>query len=230
MKLPAVRPVPKAYSLVVVLGARALQQVLPRWNSSPTFCLQLCSGRLRLPQARRTGPVRWGAELGDPRFREAGLARLYDGERVCPPRPIGRWRNARSGAQPEAAHGSREARDIPRIRETIGRRATQAPEQRVPQGFVVRRGIRCGLGGRYSAEGVIGSGSRAHGQQQPARFLTCTLFLRRAASSRAHDGYRAGAPGEDGHAARSSLKSGQGPSRLLRPGGVKEVRLSASSG
>ena len=167
VKLPAVRPVPKAYSLVVVLGARALQQVLPRWNSSPTFCLQLCSGRLRLPQARQTRPVRWGAELGDPRFREAGPARLYDGERVCPPRPIGRWRNARSGAQPQAAHGSREARDIPRIRETIGRRATQAPEQRVPQGFVVRRGIRCGLGGRYSAEGVIGSGSRAHGQQQP---------------------------------------------------------------
>ena len=86
VKLPAVRPVPKAYSLVVVLGARALQQVLPRWNSSPTFCLQLCSGL--------------GAELGDPRFREAGPARLYDGERVCPPRPIGRWRNARSGAQP----------------------------------------------------------------------------------------------------------------------------------
>ena len=104
--------------------------------------------------------MRWGAELGDPRFREAGPARLYDGERVCPPRPIGRWRNARSETQPQAAHGSREARDIPRIRETIGRRATQAPEQRVPQGFVVRRGIRCGLG-------VIGSGSRAHGQQQP---------------------------------------------------------------
>ena len=135
VKLPAVRPVPKAYSLVVVLGARALQQVLPRWNSSPTFCLQLCSGRLRLPQARRTGPVRWGAELGDPRFREAGPARLYDGERVCPPRPIGRWRNARSGAQPQAAHGRREARDIPHIRETIGRRATQAPEQRFAFAF-----------------------------------------------------------------------------------------------
>ena len=65
-----------------------------------------------------------------------------------------------------------------------------------------------------------------------ASFLTCTLFLRRAASSRAHDGYRAGsrdAPGEDGHAARRSLKSGQGPSRLLRPGEGKEVRLSASA-
>ena len=65
-----------------------------------------------------------------------------------------------------------------------------------------------------------------------ASFLTCTLFLRRAASSRAHDGYRAGsrdAPGEDGHAARRSLKSGQGPSRLLRPGEGKEVRLSAKA-
>ena len=65
-----------------------------------------------------------------------------------------------------------------------------------------------------------------------ASFLTCTLFLRRAASSRAHDGYRAGsrdAPGEDGHAARRSLKSGQGPSRLLRPGEGKEVRLSANA-
>ena len=65
-----------------------------------------------------------------------------------------------------------------------------------------------------------------------ASFLTCTLFLRRAASSRAHDGYRAGsrdAPGEDGHAARRSLKSGQGPSRLLRPGEGKEVRLSLQS-
>ena len=63
-------------------------------------------------------------------------------------------------------------------------------------------------------------------------FLTCTLFLRRVASSRAHDGYRAGsrdAPGEEGHAARRSLKSGQGPSRLLRPGEGKEVRLSAKA-
>ena len=64
-------------------------------------------------------------------------------------------------------------------------------------------------------------------------FLTCTLFLRRAASSRAHDSYRAGsrdAPGgENGHAARRSLKSGQGPSRLLRPGEGKEVRLSAKA-
>ena len=64
-----------------------------------------------------------------------------------------------------------------------------------------------------------------------ASFLTCTLFLRRAASSRAHDGYRAGSrdPGEDGHAARRSLKSGQGPSRWLRPGEGKEVRLSAKA-
>ena len=65
-----------------------------------------------------------------------------------------------------------------------------------------------------------------------ASILTCTLFLRRAASSRAHNGYRAGsrdAPGEDGHAARRSLKSGQGPSRLLRPGEGKEVRLSAKA-
>ena len=65
-----------------------------------------------------------------------------------------------------------------------------------------------------------------------ASFLTCTLFLRRAASSRAHDGYRAGsrdAPEEDGHAARRSLKSGQSPSRLLRPGEGKEVRLSAKA-
>ena len=65
-----------------------------------------------------------------------------------------------------------------------------------------------------------------------ASFLTCTLFLRRAASSRAHNGYRAGsrdAPGEDRHAARRSLKSGQGPSRLLRPGEGKEVRLSAKA-
>ena len=65
-----------------------------------------------------------------------------------------------------------------------------------------------------------------------ASFLTCTLFLRRAATSRAHDGYRAGsrdAPGEDGHAARRSVKSGQGPSRLLRPGEGKEMRLSAKA-
>ena len=62
-------------------------------------------------------------------------------------------------------------------------------------------------------------------------FLTCTLFLRRAASSHAHDGYWAGsrdAPPEDGHAARRSLKSGQGPSRLLRPGEGKEVTGKAS--
>ena len=60
------------------------------------------------------------------------------------------------------------------------------------------------------------------------RGWNCLCGTWRAASSRAHDGYRAGsrdAPGEEGHAARRSLKSGQGPSRLLRPGEGKEVRL-----
>ena len=175
MKLPAVRPVPRA-CVCRAGGPLAFQDGFPSGAVVPPFVYQELAGLIRLAEA-------WGSVFSSSQLSEVAVSplresRLDDGECIGPCGSVSGSSRPCSRLQSKAPVRRRKCGYFPGMRGFLRRNPSQTCLQSRPHSLIMGIGVSGGLGWRHSADGVVCPRGRAHVQEQPGALEVCQTSAR----------------------------------------------------